>query len=79
MAVTQRQQVVPMTLWELFYACRRGNKAIQSGVLHVWAPDGETAIETVRRNPSQFGLTEHPIVGHATGLRLEGSLNGRSA
>jgi hypothetical protein len=76
MALIESPSVVAMSLFELYWACRVAG-AIRTGNLTIWAPDGETAIKTVRDNPSMFGLTEHAIVGHATTLRLGGSLGTR--
>ncbi len=68
----KRPAVVPSTLWELYFVARG-----RAGTLHVWAPDGATAIATVRAHPSMFGINDpYPLVGHATGIRLEGDLDG---
>ncbi len=56
-----------MTLFEVLWS-----SGSMSGTLQVWAPDSDTALATVRENPSLFGIPyEDPIVGAPSWLRGE--------
>lgn len=69
----EKPAIVAMFFFDVFYACRVAGR-LRTGNLVVPAPDGESAIAFVRENPAAFGLTEHPIVGHATSVRIGGPL-----
>jgi hypothetical protein len=51
----------PMQPWRLLWS-----SGSRSGWLVIWAPDGDTAVATVRAHASWFGIPyESPIVGRA--------------
>jgi hypothetical protein len=62
-----RRPAVPMRPFELHWAS--GGK---TGRLMIWAPDAETARQTVLAHPALFGLYENPIDvrPHPPGLDL---------
>lgn len=65
----EQRQVVVQQCFELYWVCRVGT-SMRAGTIFHWAESPEVAIETIRRYPDWFGLTEGAIIGHATNLRI---------